>query len=29
MRNQTAIIRRVAAEVFKEKGSTVDYKVAP
>jgi pyruvate,orthophosphate dikinase len=27
MRNQTAIIRRVAAEVFKEKGSTVDYKV--
>jgi pyruvate,orthophosphate dikinase len=27
MRNQTAIIRRVAAEVFKEKGETVDYKV--
>jgi pyruvate,orthophosphate dikinase len=27
MRHQAAIIRRVAAEVFKEKGSTVDYKV--
>jgi pyruvate,orthophosphate dikinase len=27
MRNQTAIVRRVAAEVFKEKGVTVDYKV--
>jgi pyruvate,orthophosphate dikinase len=27
MRNQTAIIRRVATEVFKEKGETVDYKV--
>jgi len=27
MRNQSAIIRRVAAEVFKEKGSTVDYMV--
>jgi pyruvate,orthophosphate dikinase len=27
MRNQTAIIRRVAGEVFKEKGSSVDYKV--
>jgi pyruvate,orthophosphate dikinase len=27
MRNQAAIIRRVAADVFKEKGSTVDYKV--
>ncbi len=25
MRNQTAIIRRVAADVFKEKGVTVDY----
>jgi len=27
MRNQTAIIRRIAAEVFKEKGETIDYKV--
>jgi pyruvate,orthophosphate dikinase len=27
MRNQTAIVRRVAEEVFKEKGVTVDYKV--
>jgi pyruvate,orthophosphate dikinase len=27
MRNQSAIVRRVAAEVFKEKGVTVDYKV--
>jgi pyruvate,orthophosphate dikinase len=27
MRNQSAIIKRVAAEVFKEKGSTVDYMV--
>ena len=27
MRNQTAIIRRIAAEVFEEKGTTVDYKV--
>jgi pyruvate,orthophosphate dikinase len=27
MRNQTAIIRRVAAEVFKEKGAKVDYMV--
>jgi pyruvate,orthophosphate dikinase len=27
MRNQAAIVRRVAAEVFKEKGVTVDYKV--
>ena len=27
MRNQTAIVRRVAAEVFKEKGVKVDYKV--
>jgi pyruvate,orthophosphate dikinase len=27
MRNQTAIVRRVADEVFKEKGTTVDYKV--
>ncbi|MDR3723134.1 MAG: pyruvate, phosphate dikinase, partial [Terracidiphilus sp.] len=27
MRNQTAIVRRVAAEVFKEKGQTVDYMV--
>jgi len=27
MRNQTAIIRRVAADVFKEKGETVDYMV--
>ena len=27
MRNQAAIVRRVAAEVFKEKGATVDYKV--
>ena len=27
MRNQAAIVRRVADEVFKEKGATVDYKV--
>ena len=27
MRNQAAIVRRVAAEVFREKGVTVDYKV--
>jgi pyruvate,orthophosphate dikinase len=27
MRNQAAIIRRVAEQVFKEKGATVDYKV--
>ena len=27
MRNQAAIVRRVAADVFKEKGHTVDYKV--
>jgi pyruvate, orthophosphate dikinase len=27
MRNQSAIIKRVAAQVFKEKGSTVDYMV--
>jgi len=27
MRNQAAIVRRVAEEVFKEKGLTVDYKV--
>ena len=27
MRNQTAIVRRVASEVFKEKGAKVDYKV--
>jgi pyruvate,orthophosphate dikinase len=27
MRNQSAIVRRVAAEVFKEKGESVDYKV--
>jgi pyruvate,orthophosphate dikinase len=27
MRNQAAIVRRVAAEVFKEKGETVDYMV--
>ena len=27
MRNQAAIVRRVAAEVFREKGATVDYKV--
>jgi pyruvate,orthophosphate dikinase len=27
MRNQTAIVRRVADEVFKEKGTTVDYSV--
>jgi pyruvate,orthophosphate dikinase len=27
MRNQAAIVRRVADEVFKEKGSTVDYMV--
>ncbi|MGO8757020.1 MAG: pyruvate, phosphate dikinase [Terracidiphilus sp.] len=27
MRNQAAIVRRVADEVFKEKGVTVDYKV--
>ncbi len=27
MRNQAAIVRRVAEEVFKEKGETVDYKV--
>jgi len=27
MRNQATIVRRVAAEVFKEKGHTVDYKV--
>jgi pyruvate,orthophosphate dikinase len=27
MRNQATIIRRIAAEVFKEKGATVDYKV--
>jgi len=27
MRNQTAIVRRVAEEVFKEKGSKVDYMV--
>jgi pyruvate,orthophosphate dikinase len=27
MRNQSAIIRRVAAEVFKEKGTTVEYMV--
>jgi pyruvate,orthophosphate dikinase len=27
MRNQTTIVRRIAAEVFKEKGQTVDYKV--
>jgi pyruvate,orthophosphate dikinase len=27
MRNQSAIIRRVAADVFKEKGTTVDYMV--
>jgi pyruvate,orthophosphate dikinase len=27
MRNQTAIVRRVANEVFQEKGVTVDYKV--
>ena len=27
MRNQAAIVRRVAAEVFKEKGAKVDYKV--
>jgi len=27
MRNQTAIIRRVAAEVFKEKAESVEYKV--
>ena len=27
MRNQSAIIRRVASQVFKEKGSTVDYMV--
>jgi pyruvate,orthophosphate dikinase len=27
MRNQSAIVKRVAAEVFKEKGETVDYMV--
>jgi len=27
MRNQAAIVKRVAADVFKEKGSTVDYMV--
>ncbi len=27
MRNQTAIVRRIAAEVFEEKGSKVDYMV--
>ena len=27
MRNQAAIVRRVAADVFKEKGETVDYMV--
>jgi pyruvate,orthophosphate dikinase len=27
MRNQAAIVRRVASDVFKEKGSTVDYMV--
>jgi pyruvate,orthophosphate dikinase len=27
MRNQTAIVRRVAEQVFKEKGNTVDYMV--
>ena len=27
MRNQAAIVRRVAAEVFKEKGETIDYMV--
>jgi pyruvate, orthophosphate dikinase len=27
MRNQAAIVRRVAADVFKEKGATVDYMV--
>jgi len=27
MRNQATVVRRVAAEVFKEKGVTVDYKV--
>ncbi len=27
MRNQAAIVRRVAADVFKEKGNTVDYMV--
>ena len=27
MRNQAAIVRRVAAEVFREKGAKVDYKV--
>jgi pyruvate,orthophosphate dikinase len=27
MRNQSAIVRRIAADVFKEKGETIDYKV--